>query len=318
MYENIEINRRNTIPLYQQVKEQIKYSILLGQLKSGEKLPPIRVLASHLHLNPNTISHAYDELEREGLIMSRQGSGAFVTRHARESRTVVQSEVMTILDRAIHDLNFCGFSPEELTRMFEERLKMSWALPKERMAFVECHDESLRPYVARLEQELNQPIRPVLLRDLTKSAQTLGEETHVIITTFFHLAEVSDLVSSWPQSPQILAVAVMPHLRTLMSLSHFPSGSCLGVVCYVHETAQRMQQMVAEVLGDHISYLTSTPDDPAKIQQIVHDAHKILVTPDCRDAVLAQGAPVDQLLEFANELDPASIQSLRQMLYLTG
>ena len=52
MYENIEINRRNTIPLYQQVKEQIKYSILLGQLKSGEKLPPIRVLASHLHLNP--------------------------------------------------------------------------------------------------------------------------------------------------------------------------------------------------------------------------------------------------------------------------
>lgn len=66
------------IPIYHQIVEQICGSVAAGVFKSGESLPSVRALAEQLLVNPNTVQRAYQELERNGLIRTRKGLGAFV------------------------------------------------------------------------------------------------------------------------------------------------------------------------------------------------------------------------------------------------
>src|SRR3954451_21659376 len=65
-------------PLYVQLMEQIRHAAETGELADGDQLPGIRTLAEELVVSPNTVAKAYTELEHEGLLELRQGSGAFV------------------------------------------------------------------------------------------------------------------------------------------------------------------------------------------------------------------------------------------------
>src|SRR3954470_19748492 len=66
------------VPIYQQIVQQVKYLVASGRLLPGEELPPIRVLAERLVINPNTVARAYRELEQCGLVSKRSTTGTFV------------------------------------------------------------------------------------------------------------------------------------------------------------------------------------------------------------------------------------------------
>src|SRR5437016_14568077 len=65
-------------PLYLQLMQQIRHAAETGALQDGDQLPGIRTLAEELVVSPNTVAKAYSELEHDGLLELRQGSGAFV------------------------------------------------------------------------------------------------------------------------------------------------------------------------------------------------------------------------------------------------
>src|SRR5829696_2804014 len=79
-------NPTTGVPIYLQLKEQVKHSIETGALRPGEQLPGIRPLAEQLVINPNTVAKAYRELEHEGVIELRHGAGAFVIDSARSRK----------------------------------------------------------------------------------------------------------------------------------------------------------------------------------------------------------------------------------------
>lgn len=75
---NINIQSKSSIPIYEQIKNQIKDDIVAKQLKEGEPLPSIRALAGDLKISVITTKRAYEELEKEGLIYSVAGKGFYV------------------------------------------------------------------------------------------------------------------------------------------------------------------------------------------------------------------------------------------------
>src|SRR6476620_4944350 len=75
----IQISASDGVPIYQQIVNQVRYLIAAGRLEPGEELPPIRVLAEQLTVNPNTVARAYLELERAGIVIKRHGSGTYVS-----------------------------------------------------------------------------------------------------------------------------------------------------------------------------------------------------------------------------------------------
>jgi GntR family transcriptional regulator len=76
---HIHLDTSDGVPIYLQIVQQVKYLVAAGRLAAGEELPPIRVLAERLIVNPNTVARAYRELERAGVVHKRSTSGTFVS-----------------------------------------------------------------------------------------------------------------------------------------------------------------------------------------------------------------------------------------------
>ena len=120
---NFRVNPTSTQPLYLQLTQQIRHAIDTGMLQPGDALPGIRTLAEQLVVSPNTVVKAYSELEHEGLLEMRHGSGAFVggrkTTKARSDRIrQAQERVRALVERLQSD----GFSEDEIQRLVEAEL----------------------------------------------------------------------------------------------------------------------------------------------------------------------------------------------------
>ncbi|MGZ5433174.1 MAG: GntR family transcriptional regulator [Thermoanaerobaculia bacterium] len=111
------------VPIYLQLMEQVKHAIETGALQAGDQLPGIRPLAEELVMNPNTVAKAYRELEHEGVIELRHGSGAFVSRNARAKKLAdTLRNAQTIVADTVGRLRGRGVSEEEIRRLFEAEL----------------------------------------------------------------------------------------------------------------------------------------------------------------------------------------------------
>src|SRR5439155_19075520 len=94
----LRLNPSSGVPLYLQLIEQVKHAIETGAIRAGEQLPSVRKMAEDLVINPNTVARAYRDLDHEGIIELKHGSGAFIresivarARLMHKPQTVVQS-----------------------------------------------------------------------------------------------------------------------------------------------------------------------------------------------------------------------------------
>ncbi|SDJ29789.1 GntR family transcriptional regulator [Natribacillus halophilus] len=98
---NIIISNSSTDPIYQQIKDQIKQSILRDEIKEGEPLPSMRRLAQDLRISVITTKRAYEELEKEGFITSFVGKGSFV---AGQNSDLIQEKRLRMIEDRLSDL----------------------------------------------------------------------------------------------------------------------------------------------------------------------------------------------------------------------
>src|SRR3954451_11135998 len=116
----LRVNPSSGVPIYLQLMEQVKHGIETGALRPGEQLPGIRPLAEELVINPNTVAKTYRELEHEGVIELRHGSGAFVSNTPRAG-TLAETlrSAQTVVASTVERLRARGLSEEEIRRLFE-------------------------------------------------------------------------------------------------------------------------------------------------------------------------------------------------------
>ena len=116
----ININFRDSRPIYEQVKTTLRKLIVSGAMSPDKKLPSVRELASQLVINPNTIQRAYRELEQEGYIISIPGKGSYANLSAQvdEGR---RKELLTAMDEIVAELLYLGVTPDELDRRIREK-----------------------------------------------------------------------------------------------------------------------------------------------------------------------------------------------------
>ena len=119
----IKIDTSSFIPIYEQIKVQLKLRIAAQIHKPHDPLPSIRELATELLINPNTVARAYREMEREGFIYTRKGKGCFVSDNsfslAEEKRTEILN---TVFDNAIKEAKGYALTSNDIKRLFQQRL----------------------------------------------------------------------------------------------------------------------------------------------------------------------------------------------------
>ena len=118
-----KLNPQAGLPLYLQLMQQIRHAVDTGILRHGDQLPGIRTLAEQIVVSHTTVAKAYSELEHDGLLEIRHGSGAFI---AAKTGGKTRSERVRFAQERVHAvveaLQKERFSEEEIRRFFEAEL----------------------------------------------------------------------------------------------------------------------------------------------------------------------------------------------------
>lgn len=114
-----------TRPIYLQIVDHICRRVARGVLAPGARLPSLRDLALELEVNPNTVQHAYQELERRGLTYTRRGEGTFLSDDPQLVNRLRQELAGQAAERYLAEMAEAGFSPAEALAVLQERVKMA-------------------------------------------------------------------------------------------------------------------------------------------------------------------------------------------------
>ncbi len=110
-------------PVYLQISKRIIMSVLSGEYSAGEQIPSVRQLALEAAVNPNTVQHAFQELEDEGIIISKGTMGRYVT----EDRAVIegcrQKQAEQLVKNFVQQANRLSVSQKQIISMIEEEMK---------------------------------------------------------------------------------------------------------------------------------------------------------------------------------------------------
>jgi GntR family transcriptional regulator len=115
------------VSTYLQIVQQVREALRLGTLDVGDQLPTVREVVAHLAINPNTVAKAYRELEREGLVLARQGRGTFVASTLGRSSRRYHAELRAELERWIHSALAAGLDEESVRALISATLRESLA-----------------------------------------------------------------------------------------------------------------------------------------------------------------------------------------------
>ena len=117
---DIIVSNSSTSPIYEQISRQIKDQILQGELKAGDALPSMRMLAKELRISLITTTRAYEDLEKDGFLETVPGKGCFVSEKNMEFLREEQlRQVEARLQEAVNAAIPCGLGLEELKEMLE-------------------------------------------------------------------------------------------------------------------------------------------------------------------------------------------------------
>ncbi|WP_303838441.1 GntR family transcriptional regulator [Ruminococcus flavefaciens] len=110
------IDLTSRIPIYEQIYQKIVNLIINGTLAENDQLPSVRSLAKSTGVNPNTVSKAYQELERNGVIYSVPGRGSFIS---AQNYDEFRKKVLTDFDNTVNEAFEKGISPDDLKARIE-------------------------------------------------------------------------------------------------------------------------------------------------------------------------------------------------------
>jgi GntR family transcriptional regulator len=119
---NIRLDPSDGVPIYVQVVRQVQALVAARRLLPGQELPPIRILAEQLLINPSTAARAYAELERQRVVVKRSTAGTFVADDAPEiARAACRDALAGRLDQLLAEARTLGIDLDELLTLLRER-----------------------------------------------------------------------------------------------------------------------------------------------------------------------------------------------------
>ncbi|MBL8754823.1 MAG: GntR family transcriptional regulator [Planctomycetes bacterium] len=120
----IRIDPQSPEPLFEQVVFAVKSACAKGILAPGERLPSVRELARDLAINPNTVVRAYEVLERDGVVVRRQGAGCFVSDRGSDlALAEKRRQLQESLRRAVTEAFHLGFQAEDVKKALAQCLE---------------------------------------------------------------------------------------------------------------------------------------------------------------------------------------------------
>jgi GntR family transcriptional regulator len=121
------LDPQSGVATYLQIVRQVKDALRLGMLDVGDQLPTVREVVADLAVNPNTVAKAYRDLEREGLVVARQGRGTFIASSLAPASLQHHAELRQELERWLESAGRAGLDEESIRALVSTTLRESLA-----------------------------------------------------------------------------------------------------------------------------------------------------------------------------------------------
>ena len=311
-----QIKRKNGIPIYIQLKEQIMDEIRGGRLMGGEQLPTERQMAEGLSISRNTVSMAYKELEKEGVLISYQGRGTFVATSDQVFRREGRKErVLKVVDLAIEESAELGFSIDDFTEIVTDRVQEKKSVFQQaKVAVIECNREQLDFYSEQLHYGLGITVVPIILDELISNSEKVKRvlaEVDLVVTTVYHVEEVFDLLSG---KKKLVAVALEPEVNVIVRIARsFPAKKTL-LVCLTDKFAQSIKLYLGQSGIDAADLEHTITRDREELLRLLKGVKMVLVSPGRKREVEKLVGPNTEVIEFVLKPDQGSIGRLNSAI----
>jgi len=227
MAAKYRINLDSQVPIYQQLVDEIRSAIKLGELSSGQQLPTVLTMAEELNLARGTIQKAYDELERLGLIEKVQGRGTFVC-YQHQSSNSRKELAMQSIDQMLDNLAELGFSLSETEIYLNLKLRERESrVSKVKVAVVECNPETLSQLSEQLRSLEGIELYSYLLSHVQDYPYNLGEEMDLVVTTATHAEYIQSIL---PNRKKIARIALRLSPKSMAQIVKLQANECVGIL----------------------------------------------------------------------------------------
>jgi GntR family transcriptional regulator len=308
---DLQVNMKSHVPVHVQLKEQIKHLILTGTFGVGSRLPSIRAMAGFLRVNRNTVARVISDLEREGFVESRRGSGVYVIEPPVDEEELKRHEV---LERVMDLAAAQGVSVEELGYALLARAGVE---PQEKtpILFVECTTPELDQFSADLEDQLPVEVEKVLIEDLPARMSSEEEPPwRMAVTTFFHVHEVQELME--PLGIETVALLAEANLKSLQRLTELPAGTPVAVVGWGRTCMENLSRSIEGAGLDHLNLIQLyVDDDPREVRPTLDGVRAVVCATITAKRLRELGIPGElEIIEEDRTLDKGGIEMLGRML----
>ena len=300
------MDERPQAPVAAQVMSGIVDKIVTGVYPVGSVLPSCRRLATDLGVNKNTVTKAFGMLKESGLVKPLPGEGMLVIKRPSVDRKDAQHILMASLDEILYQSRVMGIGPEQVRAVFHDALSKWYETVRLSMALVECNQYDAVSLANHIRKELPLSVNAVLLPDFVARVDTFLRENDLIVTTFYHLAEVKAALLP-EDAARVVALQDRPTVRSLLALSEISSGR-IGIVAGHERTVQTLERVLRE--AGHQASDRATLDDPDKVRHLLYSCDTVVVSARCLSD-LNKYAPTARVVTVVFEVDAQSMDFLR-------
>jgi len=314
---NIEIDKKNGVPLYIQVKKQIMDEIKKGSLKVGTKMPTERELSQRIKVSRNTISTAYNDLEQDGALKSYQGKGTFVVEESISWESLdIKKKIVKFVDLGLEEALEIGMKPEEFLDLVNQRVNEKKKIMDKIVAiYVECNIEQAKVFSQQLSKNSNMNVICLTISDLEKMDKDTKdkiETAEFIITTFNHINEVTDLTPHL--NKEILGVAITPNLEPIVKIARYPINTKFGFICISEEFIFKIKGALEKAGLSEVDITYSNTTDNNELVDILEKSDVMIVSPGRYKDVKNANLTNKEIIEFQYSLDDGSVKALKSKI----
>ncbi|MCU0960834.1 MAG: GntR family transcriptional regulator [Pirellulaceae bacterium] len=319
MFPQIEIERDGDVPVYRQIIERIATLVRAGELKPGDRVPPARELSAHLGIARGTITKAYEELSRSGMLELTQGRGSFVSARQDVVPAGRRERAAELVRGLVRELSELRFTYREIRSMVDLMvLDLEERLEHLHVVVVDCSPEALRLFSRQLGFVARMGIKTVLLGELVNAArpQERLNGFDLVLTTATHHADVAALVPELKD--RLLQLVVTPSQETIISLAGIKPQQSIGVLCQSSQFRAIIKgKLDALLITNRVADLTY-PQEADRLDAFVSGQDILIVPPDFTATLDGVAAPViAEFTEHGGKIIPFDYQIERgSLVYL--
>lgn len=288
------------------IERLIEEQIRTGAYTEGARLPTVRDLADRYQVNKNTASHAYQALERRGLIDMSRGRGAFV----RRAPVADQAPWQQRAEQLAHEARRLGMSRAQALDALGRAVERAYGPAAPLALFVECNRQDLDTLGGELSAIIGTTLDLALLDDALRGAPALASRYDLLVTTFQHLGQLRQATPA-ARRDQVVGVHVTPSHDSLLDLARLHVAT-FGLVCDTPSTVESLTHLIS-LYNPSATVLPALIDDGDQLGRVLAESDAIVVTRSCRDRLVALGIS-QPIVTVVFTIDQQSIDFLRRRL----